>query len=93
MRGDVFASLSRLDAEGERFDLVFCDPPYAKGLWERTLIELDASPILSRDAMVVVECGADEKALPPLSRLSLVREEHYGHTTLVRIFAMREGDV
>ncbi len=93
MRGDVFASLSRLDAEGERFDLVFCDPPYAKGLWERTLIELDASPILSRDAMVVVECGGDEKSLPPLSRLSLVREEHYGHTTLVRIFAAREDDV
>ena len=93
MRGDVFASLSRLGAEGERFDLVFCDPPYAKGLWERALTALDASTVLSKEALVVVECGADEKALPPLSRLSLVREEHYGHTTLVRIFAMREGDV
>ncbi|MBR1761427.1 MAG: 16S rRNA (guanine(966)-N(2))-methyltransferase RsmD [Schwartzia sp.] len=93
MRGDVFASLSRLAAEGERFDLVFCDPPYAKGLWERTLAMLDTSPVLSEGALVVAECGGDERTVPPLSRLSLSREEHYGHTTLVRIFAAREDGV
>ncbi len=93
VRGDVFASLSRLAAEGEKFGLVFCDPPYAKGLWERALAALDASPVLSEDALVVVECGEDEKEVPPLSRLSLMREENYGHTTRVRIFATLEVDV
>ncbi len=89
-RDDVFSSLSRLAAEGAAFDLVFCDPPYHKGLWERTLAVLDASPILSEGALVIVESGEDEKEVPALSRLSLVREECYGHTTRMRIFEILE---
>ncbi len=86
LRSDVFAAISRLSSEGAVFDLVFCDPPYHKGLWERALTALDTSPILSENALVVVESGEDEKEVPPLSRLSLSREERYGHTTRVRIF-------
>ena len=71
---------------------MFCDPPYHKGLWERALAALDASPLLSEGALVIVESGEDEKEVPPLSGLSLVREERYGHTTRVRIFAMREDE-
>ena len=92
LRGDVFSVLSRLAAEGAVFDLVFCDPPYHKGLWERTLTALDASPILSEGALVIVESGEDEKELPSLTRLSLVREERYGHTTRVRIFEILEDE-
>ncbi|MBO6235757.1 MAG: 16S rRNA (guanine(966)-N(2))-methyltransferase RsmD [Schwartzia sp.] len=90
LRGDVFSVLSRLAAEGALFDLVFCDPPYHKGLWERALTALDASPILSEGALVIVESGEDEKDIPSLSRLSLVREERYGHTTRMRIFEILE---
>lgn len=86
MKSDVFSALPRLAAEGETFDLVFCDPPYGKGLWERTLAALDASPILSEGALVVVESGEEERSVPPLSHLSLVREERYGHTTRLRFF-------
>lgn len=86
LRGDVFSSLSRLAAEGATFDFVFCDPPYHKGLWERALAALDASPMLSKGAIVIVECGEDEQTVPALSTLSLVREERYGHTTRVRFF-------
>ena len=92
-RCDVFFAIARLSAEKETFDLVFCDPPYHQGLWERTLTALDLSPMLSEGALVVVESGEDEKEVPPLSRLSLLREERYGHTTRVRIFAMREDEV
>ena len=92
LRGDVFSVLSRLAAEGAVFDLVFCDPPYHKGLWERALTALDAAPVLSEGALVIVESGEDEKELPSLTRLSLVREERYGHTTRVRIFEILEDE-
>jgi len=92
LRGDVFSVLSRLAAEGAVFDLVFCDPPYHKGLWERALTALDASPVLSEGALVIVESGEDEKELPSLTRLSLMREERYGHTTRVRIFEILEDE-
>ena len=71
---------------------MFCDPPYHKGLWERALAALDASPVLAEGGLVIVESGEDEKEIPPLSRLSLVREERYGHTTRVRIFEILEDE-
>ncbi len=86
IRGDVFTALTRLAAQGEEFDLVFCDPPYGKGLWERALAALDASSVLSEGALVIVESGEDERSVPVLSRLSLAREERYGHTTRLRFF-------
>lgn len=89
VRADVFRALARLSAEGETFDLVFCDPPYGKGLWERALTALDASALLAEDALVVVECGGGETETPPLCALAPVREELYGRTTRVRFFARR----
>lgn len=86
IRSDVFGAIARLSSEGETFDLVFCDPPYHKGLWERALTVLDTSPLLSENALVVVECGEDERTLPSLMHLSQVREERYGHTTRIRFF-------
>lgn len=89
MRCDVFTALTHLAAEDTRFDLVFCDPPYGKGLWERTLGVLDASRLLRDDALVVAECGGEERTVPPLSSLSLVREAAYGKTTRILIFERR----
>ena len=90
MRCDVFTALTRLEDEGARFGLVFCDPPYGKGLWERTLDVLDRSRLLTDDALVVAECGGDERTPPPLSTLVLMREQAYGKTTRMRIFGRRE---
>ena len=85
-RGDVFAGLSRLAADGKQFDLVFCDPPYHKGLWERALAFLDVSPLLTARAIVVIEHGVDENDIPPLQSLSLRRNQAYGRTTQLSIF-------
>lgn len=38
--GDVFAELSRFARAGRSFDLIFCDPPYHKGLFEQALVFL-----------------------------------------------------
>lgn len=89
-RGDVFAVLSRLNSQGERFDLVFCDPPYRMGLWERTLKLLDELPILNESAVVVVEHGAEENDYPLLKTLQAVRNSKYGRTTQITIFKKQQ---
>lgn len=89
LRQDVFTAFSRLAAAGERFDLIFCDPPYEKGLWQRVLSVLDESPLLFPDALVVVECGAHEGEMASLSALALRRAVGYGRTTQILIFEMR----
>lgn len=86
---DVFLALSRLKAVGETFDLVFCDPPYEAGLWQRVLLALDTSSLLSPAVQVVVECDAAEGEEPFLSSLSLRRTVRYGRTTQILIFAPR----
>ncbi len=91
---DVFAALERFAASGERFGLVFCDPPYRRGLWERVLMALDVSPLLTEDALLVIEHGTDETTVPALSRLVRTRSQTYGRTTQISIFepaAQEEG--
>lgn len=91
-RGDAPVILGRLAREGRSFDLVFCDPPYRKGLWEKVLTALDTMPLLSEKAVVVVEHGRDENELPVLSRLECVRNETYGRTTQLSFFQLKDGE-
>ncbi len=85
-RGDAFVQLQRLAAAGRQFDLVFCDPPYHKGLWQRALAFFDEKAILKTGAIVVVEHGTDEAELPELASLECVRQQRYGSTTQLSFF-------
>ena len=89
LRGDVFAHLQRLSAAGRRFDLVFCDPPYHKGLWQRALVFFDTKDVLQAGAIVVVEHGLDEEELPELISLERVRNQRYGAATQLSFFQRR----
>ncbi|SFT74495.1 16S rRNA (guanine(966)-N(2))-methyltransferase RsmD [Selenomonas sp. GACV-9] len=88
--GDVFAELGQLDRSQAGFDLIFCDPPYHKGLWEKALMMIDQSEgIMAHNGILVVEHGADENELPVLSRLMAVMNRRYGHTTQLTFFQWR----
>lgn len=68
-----FAKLLRRDATAlgpagtmGPFDLVFLDPPYAKGLGEQALVSLRAGGWLAKDATIVLEESSEvELNLPP----------------------------
>lgn len=89
VKGDVFTVLQRLEARGRQFDLVFCDPPYHLGLWERAMTVLAEGKLLAKGALLVVECGGDENELPDLPQLRLLRNQRYGATTQINIFEYR----
>jgi len=57
----------RLAAGFLPFDLVFCDPPYGRGLGHRALRRLDRSPvpIFAPDAVLLLEVGREETAEIP----------------------------
>ena len=83
---DVFRTLRSLSQVGQKFDLVFCDPPYHHGLAEKTLNTLNDLPLLSENALIVAEHGADETIADCFGRLRLRRCINYGKTTTVSIF-------
>ncbi len=87
---DVFAELSRQAAGRAEFSLIFCDPPYHKGLWQQALKQIDASDgLMAENGILVVEHGAEENEFPELSRLQLVHNRRYGHTTQLSFFQWR----
>lgn len=89
--GDVFTELGRLSTGGAQFDLIFCDPPYHRGLWEKTLQTIDGSTgLMAANGILVIEHGADENDLPELSRLVRVMNRRYGHTTQLSFYQWQD---
>lgn len=92
IKGDVFAVLQRLNGQGRQFDLVFCDPPYHLGLWEKAMVSIVKSNLLAPRALLVVECGGDENDVPELPELKLLRNQRYGNTTQINIYELAAID-
>lgn len=67
---------------GEKFDLIFLDPPYASDLLDQALEQIVAFDICHGHGIIVAESAAD-KALPTLrAPYSLYREYRYGKIKL-----------
>jgi 16S rRNA (guanine966-N2)-methyltransferase len=71
----------------EPFDGAFVDPPYARGLAERTLGELGESSLLSDGAWVVAEHGAREPLAERYGALARRDSRRYGSTG-ISLYAM-----
>ena len=59
------------------FDLIFLDPPYGKGLGEKSLASAHAKGWLANDALIVFEEGTE---LPYLPGFDLLDHRRYGDT-------------
>jgi 16S rRNA (guanine966-N2)-methyltransferase len=67
-----------------KFDLVFCDPPYGKGLGKKALLSLVNGDWLNAGAIVVLEEGG-KAVVPEIAGLTLIDEREYGET-MVRFY-------
>ncbi len=77
---DTNRAIGILKRRGECFDLIFMDPPYEKGLIERTLTKLSSHRIYHRDAIVVIEHHRREQVPPILNDWNLIRQRQTGET-------------
>ncbi|HQK96031.1 MAG TPA: 16S rRNA (guanine(966)-N(2))-methyltransferase RsmD [Armatimonadota bacterium] len=82
----------RLRSEGEPFDIIFADPPYASDLPPRIVREVAThSNVLGEEGLVALEhdgrwatgpggwkCGTEDQAAALLNTLELVTERRYG---------------
>jgi 16S rRNA (guanine966-N2)-methyltransferase len=66
----------------EPFSLVFCDPPYGKGLAERALASCAEGGWLTDDALVVVEEAQGVEVMLPRGFAEIERRD-YGETKVV----------
>jgi 16S rRNA (guanine966-N2)-methyltransferase len=81
-RADVLRELSALYQAGERFDVVFLDPPYDTTLGETTLQALGGGGLLLAEALVIAQHFTKRAPAPTVGALAAFRTRRFGETTL-----------
>jgi 16S rRNA (guanine966-N2)-methyltransferase len=80
---DVFAWLKRLPqplSEGQRFDIIFLDPPYAMANADAVVDACFAQQILAKDGLLIWESAQKNPVVPP--HAEFVEARRYGSSTL-----------
>lgn len=86
IKEDAFRAVRDFAEGGQKFDLVFADPPYYKGLGKKCLQALDEYDILHPNALVLIEYFKKETLEPvsdiTLKNLVLLDTKQYGDTKI-----------
>jgi 16S rRNA (guanine(966)-N(2))-methyltransferase RsmD len=80
--GDVFAALNKFSKNNKKFDIIFLDPPYGKGLVEETLKSIAENDIIMPEGIIVAEHDASDKVPEEVGGLARYRWEKYGDTVI-----------
>jgi len=75
-------AILRFQKEKRRFDIIFLDPPYYKGMAKKTLQMLGAYDILSPKGFLVVQHFKKDDLPEALGDLRLLKRSSYGDTVL-----------
>ena len=86
LKHDAEAEVDLLYKQGQRFDLVFVDPPYNKGWVQKILVKLEKNPILAESGWLVAEHSMhDDIAIAVSDGYEIFRRQQYGETVLTFI--------
>jgi 16S rRNA (guanine(966)-N(2))-methyltransferase RsmD len=79
---DVIRAIGILQQRGEACDLILMDPPYEKGLIEKTLWKLQSQGIYHKDSILVIEHDRRESLPTNLNGWNLIRQRKIGDTLI-----------
>jgi 16S rRNA (guanine966-N2)-methyltransferase len=78
----VERALARLAGEGERFQIIFLDPPYESDLVTNALRRLDAGALAAPGALVIAQHVTKRPPPHDVGALRAFRTRRFGETTL-----------
>ena len=79
-------ALSYLASAGEKFDIIFLDPPYAAKLWKPALEAVSRFDILSDHGIIICESPQDEALPETVGFCRLHRTYRYGRIKLTTYY-------
>jgi 16S rRNA (guanine966-N2)-methyltransferase len=82
LRDDVTRALASLARDGERFDVVFLDPPYDTDDVQAALAALGRGDVLAADAIVVAQHRTKRAPAAAEGTLRAFKTRRFGETTL-----------
>jgi 16S rRNA (guanine(966)-N(2))-methyltransferase RsmD len=77
---DVFRAIKLMKENGEKFDIVFMDPPYNMNFLVKTLQMINDFDIIGNDGIAACEHHEDEESPEKVGSLSKERVKVYGDT-------------
>lgn len=88
---DFLRALKIFSKNNEKFDVIFLDPPYKKGLIDIALEKLADYDLLNDEAIIMCESSSEENIEFEHRNLKMYREKKYG-SILITIFQYLEND-
>lgn len=88
---DALAALNILARKGERFDLIYIDPPYRKGYELKALVQIAGKGLLAPGGLAIAESDWRDGLPEEIGALNLWRRERYGDT-LLSFYTCEEED-
>ena len=82
MTGEVERAIRLLHRKGEVFDFIFMDPPYRRGLVQKTLGILQTEPLHHEDSILVIEHDRREPLSESMEEWVLLRKRRFGDTVV-----------
>ena len=82
INSDCFFAIKQLHRKGERFNILFIDPPYRLDLAKKTLKTLEAYDILHPNCLVIVQHDKREILPEASGRILRVKEKKHGDSLL-----------
>lgn len=86
---DVLSGLNKLSQRGNKFDIIFLDPPYSKGLVDETLKGIVSVDVMKPDTLIIAEHDASDVVPVSVGTLKNFRQQKYGDTIVS--FYRQEG--
>lgn len=79
---DAIRAISKLAKSGDKFDLIFLDPPYYKSLAKKSLFSLGSCDILTKSGVAIAEHSKHDEVPSSVGELKLYRSARYGDTQI-----------
>ena len=79
---DAFRAIENIRQKGQKFDLIFFDPPYYQGIAEKILQTLGECDILHKSGYIIIQHFKKDLVAEKAGNLALWRQEQYGDSVL-----------
>ncbi|WZL74798.1 16S rRNA (guanine(966)-N(2))-methyltransferase RsmD [Clostridiaceae bacterium 35-E11] len=83
---DALKAIKQLASLSHKFDIIFMDPPYSKGLILPCMEAINAEDMLKEDGIILVEHDTKDTLPDNVGRLIKRKEKKYGNT-MISIYA------
>ena len=86
---DSYEFIKSLASSGEKFDIIFVDPPYLNHMVDRAVKLIAEFDLLNADGVIVTKYDKEEPIFRPEEKYELVDERKYGNT-IIALYQCRE---